>query len=64
MTDQTTDAASPVRVTRHGRVLLATMDDGRANAVSTTLSDALRTVIRRAESDPDVGAVVIALPPP
>lgn len=60
MTDQTTDAASPVSVTRHGRVLLATMDDGRANAVSTTLSDALRTVIRQAESDPDVGAVVIA----
>lgn len=60
MTDQTTDAASPVRVTRHGRVLLATMDDGRANAVSTMLSDALRTVIRQAEQDPEVGAVVIA----
>ena len=60
MTDPTTDAASPVSVTRHGRVLLATMDDGRANAVSKTLSDALRAVIRQAEQDPELGAVVIA----
>jgi enoyl-CoA hydratase len=52
--------SGPVTVERHGRVLLATMDDGRANALSTVMSGALRAVIDEAENDPSVGAVVIA----
>ncbi len=51
---------SPLTVSQHGRVLLVTMDDGRANAVSTTLSSAVRAEIARAEADPAIGAVVVA----
>ncbi len=36
------------------------MDDGRANAVSTELSSALRAAIRQAEHDDGIGALVIA----
>lgn len=61
MTDAAmTDPLSPVTVHQHGRVLLATMDDGRANAMSRALSGALRAVLTRAEQDPEIGAVVIA----
>jgi enoyl-CoA hydratase len=49
-----------VSVERRGRVLLATMDDGKANALSTALSGQLRAVIDQAEADDDIGAVVIA----
>lgn len=49
-----------VSVERRGRVLLATMDDGKANALSTALSGQLRAVIDQAEADADIGAVVIA----
>lgn len=55
-----TPANSLLTVERKGRVVLATMDDGRANALSVGLSTALRTVLSEAENDPEVGAVVIA----
>lgn len=51
---------SPVSLQQQGKVLVATMDDGRANAVSVELSDALRGAIRQAENDPGIGALVIA----
>lgn len=54
------DAQSPVSIEQQGRVLVATMDDGRANAMTLTMTGALRTVIRDAENDPGIGAVVIA----
>lgn len=54
------DAQSPVRVEQQGRVLVAHMDDGRANAMTLTMTTALRSVIRDAQNDPGVGALVIA----
>ena len=53
-------AANGVTVEQRGRVLVATMDDGRANAVTIGLSTALRNAISEAEADPGLGAVVIA----
>ncbi|MGF1598890.1 MAG: crotonase/enoyl-CoA hydratase family protein [Acidimicrobiales bacterium] len=53
-------AEDPVTVEQRGRVLLATMDDGRANAMSVTMSGALRAALTRAEADPGIGAMVIA----
>ncbi len=53
-------ADASLTVERRGRVLVATMDDGRANALSIGLSTALRTALTEAENDPEVGAVVIA----
>jgi enoyl-CoA hydratase len=55
-----TDSGSPVAVEQHGRVLLVTMDDGRANALSLAVSTALRAALTQAEEDPGIGAVVIA----
>ena len=57
MTDSTEQALT---VEQRGRVLVATMDDGRVNAISTALSTALRAAITEAENDDDIGAVVIA----
>ena len=54
------DAQNPLGVEQQGRVLVATMDDGRANAMTLTMTGALRAVIREAENDPGIGAVVIA----
>ena len=54
------DAQNPLGVEQQGRVLVATMDDGRANAMTLTMTGALRAVIRDAENDPGIGAVVIA----
>ncbi len=48
-----------VSVEQRGRVLVATMDDGKANALAASLSGELRAVIDRAEADDGVGAVVI-----
>lgn len=45
---------------QEGRVLVVTMDDGKANALSTALSSSLRTVITDAENDEGIGALVIA----
>ena len=44
---------------RHGQVLVATMDDGKANALSHALIDALRAVVAEAETDDDVRALVL-----
>lgn len=55
-----TSTEAPVTVEQRGRVLLATMDDGRANAMSTAMSGALRAALARAEQDPGIGAMVIA----
>jgi enoyl-CoA hydratase len=49
-----------VTVERRGKVLLVTMDDGKANVLSTEHSRQLHGVIDRAAADPEVGAVVIA----
>lgn len=56
----TVSTPSLLTVEQRGRVLLVTMDDGRANAVSSTLSGALRGEIARAERDSGIGAMVIA----
>ncbi|MDA3038923.1 MAG: crotonase/enoyl-CoA hydratase family protein [Actinomycetota bacterium] len=55
-----TSIEAPVTVEQRGRVLLATMDDGRANAMSSAMSAALRAALTRAEQDPGIGAMVIA----
>lgn len=49
-----------VAVEQRGRVLVATVDDGKANAMSIALTTALRAVIDRAEADDGIGAVVVA----
>ncbi len=49
-----------VTVEQRGRVLLATVDDGKANAMATGVSRALHAAIDRAEADDSIGAVVIA----
>ena len=53
-------AEETVTVERRGKVLLATVDDGKANALATGVSLALLDVIDRAEGDDGIGAVVIA----
>lgn len=42
------------------RVLVITVDDGRANALSHALLDQLGAALKRAADDEDVGAVVLA----
>lgn len=49
-----------VTVNQDGKVLVATMDDGKANALSTSLIGEVREVLDRAEADDGVRAVVIA----
>ena len=49
-----------VTVERRGKVLVATMDDGKANAMSTAVSGGLRAAIAEAEADEGIGALVIA----
>lgn len=49
-----------VTLDRQGKVLKVSVDDGKANALSTELSRALVSVVDAAESDPDIGAVVLA----
>lgn len=44
---------------RQGQVLVATMDDGKANALSHALIDALRGVVAEAETDPEVRCLAI-----
>lgn len=52
--------AAALSLEQHGRVLVATMDDGRANAISTEMSTALRDAVRQAEDDDGIAAMVIA----
>ncbi len=54
------DGTDSLTVEQRGRVLLATMDDGKANVFSTPVSAALRAMLGEAEADEGVGAVVIA----
>ncbi len=49
-----------VSIEQQGRVLVAVMDDGNANALSTGLSGELSAVIDQAEADDGIGAVVLA----
>ena len=49
-----------VTVNQDGKVLVATMDDGKANALSTSLIGEVREVLDRAEVDDGIRAVVIA----
>jgi enoyl-CoA hydratase len=49
-----------IAIEQRGKVLLVTIDDGKANALTTTLSRNLEAVIDRAEADTDIGALVIA----
>lgn len=49
-----------VTVERREKVLLATVDDGKANAFGRELTTRLRTVIDHAEAGGDIGALVIA----
>ncbi len=58
MTDRTEHGS--VTVERRGKVLLVSVDDGKANALSTRLSRDLRGVIDGAEADAGIGAVVLA----
>lgn len=44
---------------RDGAVLVATMDDGKANALSHAMIDAVRGVVAEAETDDDVKALVL-----
>jgi len=49
-----------VTIERDGQVLVATIDDGKANALSHALIDDLRGLIAQAETDDDVRVVVLA----
>jgi enoyl-CoA hydratase len=48
-----------LNVERNGQVLVATMDDGKANALSFALIDALQAAVAEAETDPEVRALAI-----
>lgn len=48
-----------LNVERKGQVLVATLDDGKANALSHALIDALRGAVAEAEADPEVRALAI-----
>ena len=49
-----------VTIERRDAVLVVTVDDGKANALSAPLIRALSHAVSTAEADPDLGAVVIA----
>lgn len=55
-----TESTDTLTVEQRDRVLLVTMDDGKANVFSTAVSTSLRDVLTRAEEDDGIGAVVIA----
>ena len=44
---------------RNGQVLVATLDDGKANALSHALIEALRRAVAEAETDPEVRTLLI-----
>ena len=50
---------SDLTTERDGQLLIATMDDGKANALSHAMIDALRDAVEWAEADEDVRALVI-----
>ncbi len=52
-------AASPITVERHGSVLLARLDDGKANALSAASIAELIGAVDRAEADDTIGALAV-----
>lgn len=55
-----TTSDGTITIEQRGRVLVVTMDDGKANALSASVSGELQAAIARAEEDDGIGAVVIA----
>ncbi len=55
-----TDAASALTLDQRDQVLVVTMDDGKANALSTDLSAGLDAVLDQVEADPEIKALVLA----
>lgn len=56
----TDDQAAPLTTEVDDGVAVLTFDDGKANAVSHEVVDALHAALDRAETDDDVGALVLA----
>lgn len=54
-----TDAANPVTSVVQGATLVVTIDDGKANAISHAMIDALHGALDQAEGDAAIGAVAI-----
>ena len=54
-----TDAANPVTSAVDGATLVVTIDDGKANAISHAMIDALHAALDQAEGDAAIGAVAI-----
>lgn len=52
-------SSSPVTTERRGSVLICHLDDGKVNALSTETIGAIKDVIRAAEHDDEVSAVVL-----
>lgn len=51
--------SSPVTLERRDAVLIAHLDDGKANAISLSIIDALMVAIDEAEADPAISALVL-----
>lgn len=51
--------SSPVTLERRDAVLIAHLDDGKANAISLSIIDALMAAIDEAEADPAISALVL-----
>ena len=51
--------SSPVTTERRGSVLICHLDDGKANALSSEMIGAIEEVIRSAETDDQISAVVL-----
>ena len=60
MSESSAAEGGAVSVEQRGKVLVATMDDGKANAMSPSLIAEVRAALDRAESDDGIGALVIA----
>ena len=52
-------SSSPVTSERRGNVLIVHLDDGKANALSTDMISSIKEVIRAAEHDDEISAVVL-----
>lgn len=57
-TDAATDSPS-VTTEQRGNVLVVNLDDGKANAVTFELADAITAAMQQAEAADDIGAVVL-----
>ncbi len=54
------ETSDSITIEQRGKVLVATMDDGKANAMAEPISAGLRQAIAQAEADEGIGALVIA----